>query len=497
MDQFVILSLLFSSFVASVIIAFLREEWYTLRTVVNIGAALYKLFVIAYLLWAVYEGRVFQISYPMVSFADFHLKIDPLGLLFVSLSSFLWLLTTFYAVGYLEGAPNRRRFFTFFNLAVTSTMGIALAGNMFTFFLFYELLTLSTYPLVVHRGTDKALNAGGIYLVYTLSGGTLFLVCLALLYITVGNGDFHVGGNPHLKAWAMENAHLAKFLFYGLFFGMAVKSAVFPLHGWLTKAMVAPAPVSALLHAVAVVKAGAFGVVRLVYDLYGVQLVQSMNLWQPLAYLVGFTIVFGSFMAVFQKELKKRLAYSTISHISYIILGILIPGPVATMGALLHLVNHGIMKITLFMCVGNYSEAYGIHRVEEVKGIGRKMPLTTLAFTLASLGLIGVPLTAGYLTKKYLEEGAKLSGVEWAVYVLYLSSFFSILYLMPIVLRAWLGKGELKKKTDKRFEVGLMMLIPPLITGILTLLIGVSAEFTLNPLAWVRFIAKIEYGEIE
>ncbi|MEJ5339545.1 MAG: proton-conducting transporter membrane subunit [Aquificaceae bacterium] len=497
MDQFMVLSLLFSSFVASLIIAFLKEEWYTLRTLVNIGAASYKLLVIGYLLWAVYNGRVFEISYPMVSFADFYLKIDPLGLLFVSLSSFLWLLTTLYAVGYLEGSPNRRRFFTFFNLAVTSTMGIALAGNMFTFFLFYELLTLSTYPLVVHRGTEKALKAGGFYLLYTVSGGTLFLVCLVFLYIAVGNGDFHVGGNPHLRAWAKEHPQPAVLLFYGLFFGMAVKAAVFPLHGWLTRAMVAPAPVSALLHAVAVVKAGAFGVVRLVYDLYGVQLVQSMNLWQFLAYLAGFTIAFGSLMAVFQSELKKRLAYSTISHLSYIILGILIPGPVATMGALLHLVNHGIMKITLFMCVGNYSEAYGIHRVEEVNGVGRRMPLTTLAFTLASLGLIGVPLTAGYLTKKYLEEGARFAGQEWAVYVLYLSSFLSVLYLIPIAFRAWFGEVKLKEKRLRRFEVGLMMLVPPLITGILTLLIGLSAEFTLNPLAWVRFIARIEYGEIE
>lgn len=211
MDSFVILSLLFSSFVASVIIAFLREEWYLLRTFVNVSAAVYKLFVIAYLLWSVYKGKVFEISYPMVSFVNFHLKIDPLGLLFVSLSSFLWLLTTLYAVGYLEGSPNRRRFFTFFNLAVTSTMGIALAGNTFTFFLFYELLTLSTYPLVVHKGSQKALSAGGVYLLYTLLAGNLFLVCLVVLYIMVGSGDFHAGGNPQIKAWAMTNPPLGKF----------------------------------------------------------------------------------------------------------------------------------------------------------------------------------------------------------------------------------------------------------------------------------------------
>ncbi len=496
MDKFMVLSLLFSSFVASVFIAFLKEEWSVLRTLANISAAIYKLFVIAYLLWAVYHGRVFEISYPMVSFANFHLRIDPLGLLFVSLSSFLWLLTTLYAVGYLEGYPNRRRFFTFFNLAVTSTMGIALAGNMFTFFLFYELLTLSTYPLVVHKGNDKSLKAGAVYLVYTMLGGTLFLVCLVFVYAAVGTGSFHAGGNPQVIAWAMENRAVATLLFYGLFFGMAVKAAVFPLHGWLTRAMVAPAPVSALLHAVAVVKAGAFGVIRLVYDLYGAHTVQALNLWQALAYLAGWTIVFGASMAVFQSELKKRLAYSTISHLSYILLGTLLPSPVATMGALLHLVNHGIMKITLFMCVGNYSEAYGVHRFEEVKGIGRKMPLTTFALTLASLGLIGLPLTAGYLTKEYLQKGAELVGAEWAVYVLYLSSLLGALYLLPIVFSAWLGKGEFKKKKESKLETSLVMLIPPLITGILTILIGISTGTPINPLTWVKLIVSREYGDM-
>lgn len=494
MDQFMVLSLLFSSFVASLLIAFFKEEWYILRTLVNIGAASYKLVVIGYLLWAVYRGKVFEISYPMVSFVDFHLKVDPLGLLFVSLSSFLWLLTTLYAVGYLEDYPNRRRFFTFFNLAVTSTMGIALAGNMFTFFLFYELLTLSTYPLVVHKGTGEALKAGGIYLLYTLTGGTLFLICLVLLYLVVGDGDFVVGGNPSIKAWAEENTLMASLLFYGLFFGMAVKSAIFPLHSWLIRAMVAPAPVSALLHAVAVVKAGAFGVMRLVHDLYGVQLVQSMHLWQSLSYLAGFTIIFASFMAVFQSELKKRLAYSTISHMSYILLGTLLPGPVATMGALLHLVNHGVMKITLFMCVGNYSETYRIHRIEELRGVGRKMPLTTLALTIASLGLIGVPLTAGYLTKKYLEEGARLAGQEWAVYLLYASSILGAFYLMPVVVQAWFGSGQLKRKRQSKLETSLMMLIPPLVTGLLTVLIGISANSSLSPLRWVELIAQLEYG---
>ena len=495
MSQLAVFSLLLSSFIASLVISLLKEEWVLLRSIVNVFAAVYKLIVIAYLFWAIYRGGFFEISYPMVPFAELHLRIDPLGLLFVTLSSFLWLLTTVYAIGYLEGSPNRRRFFTFFNLAVTSTMGIALAGNMFTFFLFYELLTLSTYPLVVHRGTQKALRAGGIYLLYTILGGTIFLLSLVLLYILVGESTFYTGGNPNFKAWAKENTIWATFLFYGFFFGMAVKSAIFPLHAWLTSAMVAPAPVSALLHAVAVVKAGAFGIVRLVYELYGVDLIQAMNLWQPLAYLAGFTILFGSFMAVFQEELKKRLAYSTISHISYIILGILIPGQLSTMGALLHLVNHGIMKITLFMCLGNYAEYYNIHKFKELGGIGRKMPLTTLAFAIASLGLIGVPLTAGYLTKKYLEKGAEAAGVMWAVYILYLSSILGVFYLIPIVFKAFFGKLKVKESKKGKLEASPLMLIPPLITALFTLLLGILPLESFSPLRWISFITSKEYGK--
>ncbi len=494
MEKLAILSLLLSSFFASLVISFLREERVFLRSLVNVIAAVYKLFIIVYLIWNVYGGATFEIRYPMVPFADFYLRVDPLALLFVSLSSFLWLLTTIYAIGYLEGSPNRRRFFTFFNLAVASTMGIALAGNIFTFFLFYELLTLSTYPLVVHRGTQKALKAGGIYLLYTILGGSLFMLCLVLLYMFVGDGTFHTGGNPNIKTWTMESPLMAKLLFYGFFFAMAVKSAVFPLHQWLTKAMVAPAPVSALLHAVAVVKAGAFGIVRLVYELYGASLVQGMHLWQPLVYLTAFTILFGSSMAVFQEELKKRLAYSTISHISYIILGVLLPGQLSTIGALLHLVNHGIMKITLFMCLGNYAEKYDVHKFKELDGVGRKMPLTTFAFTVASLGLIGVPMTAGYLTKKYLEAGAKGAGEEWAYYVFYISSIFSVFYLIPIVFKAWFGKGKVEVK-KKRLETNPLMLIPPLITALLTLLLGILPEEPISPLKWVRYIASKEYEE--
>ena len=328
------------------------------------------------------------------------LKADALGMLFITLSAILWLFTTLYAIGYLEGAPHRSRFFGFFSLCVTATMGIAMAANLFTFFIFYELLTLSTFPLVVHRGTDKAMKGGTIYLAYTLIGGTALLAGIVWLHHLLGHTEFAHAGIA--AALGPEYAGQLKIIFLLLIAGVGVKAAIVPLHGWLPQAMVAPAPVSALLHAVAVVKAGAFGIVRIVYEVYGVEFAQSLELLYPLAIFAAVTILWGSFRALFQDDLKKRLAYSTVSQVSYIVLGVALFGPIGTIGGLVHLVHQGIMKITLFFCAGNYAETLGIHKVSEMDGAGRRMPLTTLAFSIGALGMMGAPLTAGAVSKAWL-----------------------------------------------------------------------------------------------
>ena len=248
-----------------------------------------------------------------------------------------------------------------------------MSANLVTFLTFYELLTVTTYPLIVHRGTREALRGGKIYLTYTLIGGAVLLLAVVWLHALAGPVVFKERGV--LQALVATHRGELQAIFLLFMVGLGVKAALVPLHGWLPKAMVAPAPVSALLHAVAVVKAGAFGIVRIVYDVYGAQTAAALGVLHPLAVAAGVTIVYGSVRALFQDELKKRLAYSTVSQVSYIVLGAAILGPVSTIGGLVHLVHQGIMKITLFFCAGNYAETLGTHRVSEMNGVGRRMPL--------------------------------------------------------------------------------------------------------------------------
>lgn len=357
-----------SSLVPGLVIFFVREESHRLRTLLNLVGAVAKLLLVAFMIWGVFHEQIFETRWTLAPGLDLVLHADALSVLFVTLSTVLWLVTTIYAIGYLEDSPHRSRFFGFFSLCVTATVGLALAGNLFTFVIFYELLTLATYPLVAHKGTPEAVRGARIYLAYTLSGGVLLLIGSVWLRTIAGPLDFVQGGIladiTHLDPWAL------RWIFLLLIVGLGVKAALVPLHGWLPQAMVAPAPVSALLHAVAVVKAGAFGIVRVVYDVYGVEFAAQLGVLSVLGVAAAITIIYGSVKALSQDHLKKRLAYSTVSQVSYIALGTAILGPMATIGGVVHLVHQGIMKITLFFAAGNYAENLGIHRVSEMDGVG-------------------------------------------------------------------------------------------------------------------------------
>ena len=345
------------------------EENKTLRNALNIGLALVKVVVIIMMLFGVYRGEVYEVHIPILPGLDFSLQADPLALLFATLSAGLWLLTTIYAIGYLKESPDQARFFGFFAWCVSATTGIAFADNLFSFLVFYEVLTLTTFPLVVHTGSEKAIRAGFTYLAYTLFGGALILGATAWLYTITGDMEFREGG--YLAPYLDTHKTQLIVIFFMLIVGFGVKVALFPFHGWLPQAMVAPAPVSALLHAVAVVKAGAFGVVRTVYDIYGIEFANSLGLLTPLAIMASITIVYGSVRAVFQDGLKKRLAFSTVSQVSYIVLGASLFGPIATIGGIVHIVHQALMKITLFFAAGNFAETLGIHKVSEMDGVGK------------------------------------------------------------------------------------------------------------------------------
>lgn len=491
----VLLGILFSSFLTGVVIFFLKEESHRLRTWLNLLGAGLKLVLVAALLWGIYQGQKYSLEFDFLPGIQFALGADATSVLFVALSSFLWFWTTLYAIGYLEDSPHRSRFFGFFSLCVTATTGIALSANLVTFLVFYELLTVSTYPLVVHRGTPEAMRGGKIYLAYTLVGGTVLLLAVAWLHHLAGPVLFKERGVIHALVATHRGELQILFLLFML--GIGVKAAIVPLHGWLPKAMVAPAPVSSLLHAVAVVKAGAFGIVRIVYDVYGVENAAKLGVLQPLAVAAGVTIIFGSALALFQDELKKRLAYSTVSQVSYIVLGTAILGPAAAIGGLVHLVHQGLMKITLFFGAGNYAETLGIHRVSEMNGVGRRMPLTTAAFTVAALGMIGTPFLAGAVTKKYLKLGAEQSGDDWAVWLLTASSLLNAAYFLPILWRAWMKSPPANWPHEHSFgkwETQWMLLLPPLVTAALVLWAGLFAESPYSPLAWVKLIAAREFG---
>ena len=485
-----------SSLVPGLLIFLLKEESTVLRTGLNLLGAFAKLALVAWLIWGVYANHVYETRLSLTPGLELVLSADALSVLFVTLSTVLWLVTTIYAIGYLEHSPHRSRFFGFFSLCVSATVGIALAGNLLTFVIFYEILTLATYPLVAHRGTPDAIAGARVYLAYTVGGVALLFTGAAWLHALAGPVTFTQGG---MLGSLPEQYHgQLVMIFFLLLAGLGVKAALVPLHGWLPQAMVAPAPVSALLHAVAVVKAGAFGIVRVVYDVYGVRFAESAGLLAALAVLASVTIIYGSVKALTQDGLKKRLAYSTVSQVSYIALGASIFGPVATIGGLVHLVHQGLMKITLFFCAGNYAETLGVHRVSEMDGVGKRMPWTTLAFSVGALGMIGIPPVAGFVSKWYLGLGAAEAGSDWVLLVLVASSLLNAAYFFPILFRAWFKPPPERWPEEHilagRLETIAPLLWPPLITAALALGAGLFAASPLSPLGWAGLIARREYG---
>ncbi len=485
-----------SSLLPGLMIFCLPENRVVTRTTLNLAGALLKIVLVGGMFWGILHGYHFETRLVLLPGLDLVLRSGPLSMLFVTLSAGLWLITTVYAVGYLEGSPYRSRFFGFFSLCVTATTGVALAGNLITFLLFYELLTLCTYPLIVHRGTDEARKAGKSYLAYTIAGGALLLLSTVWLYTLAGTLEFTERG--FLSGLDASLHPTLMIVFAMLIAGLGVKAALIPLHGWLPQAMVAPAPVSALLHAVAVVKAGAFGIVRVVYYVYGIEFSNSLGLTLPLAMLAAATIIYGSLRALFQDELKRRLAFSTVSQVSYIVLGIALASPIATLGGLIHLVHQGVQKITLFLCAGNLAETLGIHKISEMNGVGRRMPWTMAAFTIGAFGMIGAPPLAGFFSKWYLGLGALDAGQGWVIYILAASSVLNAAYFLPILYTAWFKTPPDSWPAERSFgrkETAWTLLVPPLVTALLTLALGLLASAPFNLLEWARLIVSRGFAQ--
>ena len=419
-----------------------------LRETISVATGLLLLAEVASLVPDVLAGEtpglLLAIPVPGVPLA---LQVEPLGLLFALIASSLWIVTTIYAIGYMRGHHeiHQTRFYAFFAIAIGATMGIALAQNLFTLFLFYELLTISTYPLVTHAGTPEARRGGRVYL-GVLMGTSMGFLLLAVIWTwqLTGTTGFKAGG-----ILAGQASPLVIGILYGLFvFGIG-KAALMPFHRWLPAAMVAPTPVSALLHAVAVVKAGVFAILKVTVYIFGIDLVGGSTASTVLLWVAALTIIGASLVALYQDNLKRRLAYSTISQLSYVVLGAVLANAASISGAAVHIATHAVGKITLFFCAGAILVAAHKTRVSELDGLGRQMPLTMGAFLIASLSIAGLPPTGGLWGKWYLALGALDAGYGILVGVLMLSTLLNIAYLLPIPLRAFFGQSP---KTTVQFN---------------------------------------------
>ncbi len=369
--------------------------------------------------------------------------IEPLGMIYAMIASSLWILNSIYSIGYMRGNEEKHqtRFYVCFALSIASVMGIAFAGNMFTLFVFYEALSLATFPLVTHKGTPEALRSGRVYLGILMGTSVcLMLPAMVATYVYTGTLDFTPGG---VFTQPLADGVLSPALF-GLIFAMYIygigKAALMPAHRWLPAAMVAPTPVSALLHAVAVVKAGVFSVVKVSVYIIGVDQLRLYGQGGWLIYVAGASIVIASFIALFQDNLKRRLAYSTISQLSYITLGAALLFPVSVRAAALHIAAHAFGKITLFFAAGSIYTAAHKTKVSELDGIGRKMPWTMGAFAIGTISMIGLPPTAGFISKWYLMNGAWSAQSGFAIAVLCTSTLLNAAYFLPIVYRAFFRK---------------------------------------------------------
>jgi len=364
-----------------------------------------------------------------------HFKVEPLGMLFALVASGLWILNSLYSIGYMRGGneSHQTRFYVCFAIALASTMGVAFAGNMMTLFVFYEALTLSTYPLVTHKGTAEAMKAGRTYLGILLST-SIGLQLLAILWTwqAAGTLDFRAGG---ILAGKLDDGLVGLLLFLYMF-GVG-KAALMPFHRWLPAAMVAPTPVSALLHAVAVVKAGVFTVMKVIVYIFGADLLTRTGASEWLMYVAGATLLIASLVAMTKDNLKARLAYSTVSQLSYVVLGAALANGWGIIGGSMHIAMHAFGKITLFFCAGAIYVAAHKTEISEMRGIGRAMPFTMAAFFVGALSIIGLPPLGGSWSKWYLALGAADADQLIFVAVLMVSSLLNVAYLLPIVAQAF------------------------------------------------------------
>jgi len=487
------------SLVGAILIPATRKDP-NIREGCSVAAAVLKCLLVLSMIPEILAGKT--IHYTVLTFLpgiSLAFRVDALGLIFATTASILWILNTFYSIGYMRAhnEPSQTRFYTCFALTLSATMGVAFAANLVTLYLFYEILTLVTYPLVAHKETSEAYAGANKYLFYLLGTSTAFLLpAVILTYSLAGNGNFNPNGFlPH-----DANPIVLTLVFLFFLFGIG-KAAIMPVHAWLPAAMVAPTPVSALLHAVAVVNTGVFCVLRVFFHVFGVELMKSLHLGTAAAILASFTILMASMYAMTRDNLKARLAYSTVSQLSYIILGGALLSPSGMAGGVLHIANHAFSKITLFFCAGSIYVASHKTNISQMNGIGRQMPWTMTAFAIATLSMIGVPPSAGFVSKWYLAIGTIEADQVAILFVLLTSTLLNAMYFVPIVYRAFFNPPSEQKSDHEAAhllahatagdkdggngdprrirEASYFIVVPLMVTAVISLILGMFPDLFL------------------
>jgi len=463
-----------------------------IRDITSVLAAVIMFLIVASMAPTILDGGTIECNFfNILPGVDFKFRVDALGMVFATISSFLWIFASVYSVGYMRSLKehSQTRFFACFAISLSAAVGGAFSANLFTLVIFYEVLSLITYPLVYHKETEESWEGSKRYVVYLVGASKSFLlVAIALTYSLIGNLDFVPQG---MLSGVSASPLLLTAIYICYLVGFA-KAAIMPFHPWLPAAMVAPTPVSALLHAVAVVKMGVFCVLRVIFHVFGPNLLHDLNLGIATAYVVSFTIIIASIYALTQDNLKIRLAYSTVSQLSYVILGAILLTPSSMVGGIVHIASHAFSKITLFFCAGAIYCSSHKTLISELSGIGKKLPWTMTAFFLGSLSMIGVPPAAGFISKWYIALGSIEAKELPFLFVLLVSSILNAAYFLPITYKAFFeepnndhhnihGHHEPIPEGSNQGEVREipMVAVPLFLTGIISIIVGIYPDYFL------------------
>jgi len=466
----------------AVAVMFAGEKRANLRETCSVVAAILMFSIIASMVPDVLSGHTLHCGlFKIVPGVSVTLRADAFSMIFALAASFLWILAAFYSMGYMRGLHEhaQTRFNACFALSLFGAMGVAFSDNLFTLYLFYEIVSVCTYPLVAHHQDEEGYDGARKYIVYLTTTAKAFLLpAMALIYVLTGSLDFANNISTGIFPPGV-NATLVTILYAFCILGFA-KNGVMPFHHWLPGAMVAPTPVSALLHAVAVVKVGVFSTTRVMLYVFGVNNMSALNLGIPTAYFVSFTILMASIIALSKTNLKARLAYSTVSQLSYIILGVAMMTPASINGGLIHIANHAFAKITLFFCAGAIYVATHKKDISEMGGLGRTMPFTFAAFGIASLSMIGAPPVAGFVSKWYLLVGSMQAHQVGLLLVLLASTLLNVGYFAPVTYNAFFGKRPEGETYEGIKEAPLAMVIPIMIAVTISVIIGIYPDFMMQ-----------------